>query len=447
MNQAAYTSTRPPRVRLRIARRRLDDAGEVRADLIGEALARSWQRCLAGGLPQRGRSQGGPHASAAQCARAAERAGALLRHALPTMESLLPHVQAAGGLLLLSDAQGMLLQALGDDGFAARAQRVALRPGAFWSEPVRGTNAIGTALADGRPVAVLGAEHYLARNAFLSCAAAPIVDSQGRTLGALDISGDHRALPAAAMPATLGLVCLGARTIERSLFEAAHAGDWRLRLHRRCAGPGAPAPVSLAVGEDGTLRGTDGLDGAQRQELPAALPVALMNATEGPPQEIELGGLGRWWVVCERPRAGAPATPAADDTAARRAVFVRARALLDDAGWLLVRASPDAELQAFAAALHRSGPRHAGRLVPLDAGTLFDAAAWRRALAGVGGGTLLLGGVERLPLAAQAALVSCLAAERNFDLIATHATSLGTGVLAGGFRTDLYDRLQAQALA
>lgn len=446
MNPPAYTSARPPRIRLRIARRRLDDAGEVRADLIGEALARSWQRCLAGGLPQQGRSQGGPHASAAQCARAVARAQTLLRHALPTMESLLPHVLASGSLLLLADAQGMVLQALGDDGFASRAQRVALRPGAFWSEPVRGTNAIGTALADGRPVAVLGAEHYLARNAFLSCAAAPIVDSQGRTLGALDISGDHRALPAAAMPSTLGLVCLGVRTIERSLFEAAHAGDWRLRLHRRGDGPGPSAPASLALGEDGALRGADGITRELRKELPAALPPELIGAADGAPQEIELGGLGRWWAVCERPRAGAPATPVPNETAARRAVFVRARALLDDAGWLLVRASPDAELQAFAAALHRSGPRHAGRLVQVDGGTLFDPAAWRRALDGLAGGTLLLGGVERLPLTVQSALTACLAAERDFDLIATHATSLGAGVLAGGFRTDLYERLQAQAL-
>lgn len=447
MNRPAYTAPRPSRTRLRIARRQLDDEGEVRADLIGEALAHSWQRCLTGGLPQQGRSQGGPHASAAQCARAIERADALIRHAQPVMETLRPHVEAAGGLLLLADAQGMILTAVGDDGFATRAQRVALRPGALWSEPVRGTNAIGTALADGRPVAVHGAEHYLARNAFLSCCAAPIVDSHGRILGALDISGDHRALPAEALPSTLGLVCLGVRSIERSMFDATHAGDWRLRLHRDRAALSGSAEASLALSEDGRLRGAVGLPPALRTTLPERLPAGWRRDPGVDPHELEIDGLGRWWVVCERPQTDAVAAAELGEHRARRAVFVRARALLDDAGWLLVRASPDLELQSFAAALHRSGPRRGGRLVQVDAKGIAQGADWQRVQQDAVGGTLLLGGVESLPLPAQAGLVAALRAGLDFDLIAAHATGLGAGVLAGRFRVDLHERLTAQTLS
>jgi transcriptional regulator of acetoin/glycerol metabolism len=97
--------------------------------------------------------------------------------------------------VILADAQGLLLQALGDASFVDRAQRVALRPGASWHEQWRGTNAIGTALAEGSAVVVHVAEHYLERNGFLTCAAAPIADPGGQWVGALDIwrpRGYHR---------------------------------------------------------------------------------------------------------------------------------------------------------------------------------------------------------------------------------------------------------------
>ena len=84
------------------------------------------------------------------------------------------------------------LPALGDASFLDHAQRVALRPGANWHEQWRGTNAIGTALAESAPVVVHGGEHFLERNALLTCTTAPIVDPTGRLLGALDISGDQR---------------------------------------------------------------------------------------------------------------------------------------------------------------------------------------------------------------------------------------------------------------
>jgi transcriptional regulator of acetoin/glycerol metabolism len=131
----------------------------------------------------------------------------------------------------------MLLHALGDASFRTARQRVALRPGAIWHEQWRGTNAIGTALAEGAPVVVHGGEHYLERNGFLTCAAAPIIDPAGRLLGALDISGDQRGYHRH----TLGLVRSAARMIEHRLFEARTAASLRLRLHPSPRG-WAPSP-------------------------------------------------------------------------------------------------------------------------------------------------------------------------------------------------------------
>lgn len=66
----------------------------------------------------------------------------------------------------LANAQGMLPRCLGDAAFVGRAERVALRPGAHWAESHRSTNAIGTALAEGQRVVVRGGEHDLARHGF-----------------------------------------------------------------------------------------------------------------------------------------------------------------------------------------------------------------------------------------------------------------------------------------
>ena len=67
----------------------------------------------------------------------------------------------------------MLMHTLGSPGFVDKAERVALTCGASWHESHRGTNAIGTALAEGTAVEVHGGEHFLERNSFLTCAASP----------------------------------------------------------------------------------------------------------------------------------------------------------------------------------------------------------------------------------------------------------------------------------
>ena len=179
---------------LRAARRELLDTGRLSVEALDEGLSRSWLRSRDFGLDPVGRPPGAPHASGAQLRRALERQHELVAHARPVMEDLFEQTRDSDGLVILADAQGLLLGALGDGRFVDRAQRVALRPGAIWDERWRGTNAIGTALAEQQPVAVLGGEHFLERNAFLSCTAAPIRDPQGRVLDAVIVKSSGQPL-------------------------------------------------------------------------------------------------------------------------------------------------------------------------------------------------------------------------------------------------------------
>ncbi len=247
---------RPTSAQLREARRTVLDSGgrvDVPLQQLDPRLARSWLRSSRGGLTPEGRSSGAPHASAAQLARALDLHREFVAHAGPVMEYLFEQTRDSGSMVILADARGMLLHALGDLPFMDRAERVALRPGANWHEQVRGTNAIGTALADRSATAVRGAEHYLERNGFLACAAAPILDPAGQLLGVLDISGEHRS----AHPHTLGLARAGARMIEQRLFDTRHHAALRLRFHRHAEGIATLTEGQLAVSHDGWVLGAN----------------------------------------------------------------------------------------------------------------------------------------------------------------------------------------------
>ena len=145
------------------------------------------------------------------------------------------------------------MHTLGDPLFVDKAERVSLSAGASWREEHRGTNAIGTAIAEENPVEIHGAEHFLERNGFLTCAAAPIMSSCGHVAGILDISGEqHRG-----HPMTLGLVSTAARMIENRLLIATSRRHIRLHLHAQAEGIGTVAEGIVVLSDDGWVIGAN----------------------------------------------------------------------------------------------------------------------------------------------------------------------------------------------
>ena len=449
---------------LRTARRQWLEQGQVETGLIPDTLRASWARCRDFGLAPEGRPQGAPHASAAQLARALEHRHALVSHARPVMAFLNDQVQGSDSLVLLADAQGLLLHSTGDAHFADRAARVALRPGAQWSEQWRGTNAIGTALAEGQPLVVHAGEHYLQRNGFLTCAAAPIADPAGQLLGVLDISGDRRGYHRH----TLALVRSGARMVEHQLFTARHAAGIVVRLHAQAEGLGTVTEGLAALSEDGWLVGatTAALEllGLARRDIGAATvervfgaDLARLLAPGAAPRPLPRGpGQPPLWMRVEpghtlRPHASArsspkPAatTPASDapwrpldalaalDTgdAAFAATLARARRVLDKPAIpLLLCGETGTGKDVLARALHASSTRRSQPFVAVNCAalpeTLIEAelfgyrpgaftGASRHGAPGrireAHGGTLFLDEIGDMPLAMQARLLRVLEA-------------------------------------
>ena len=156
---------------------------------------------------------GAPHASSPQLARALGASANWRPRPAPVMEFLHEPTRDTSSISGCWPTDGMLLQTLGDPQFLGRAERVALRVGATLAEQFRGTNAIGTALTESRAMVVHADEHYLERNGFLTCAAAPSLDPRGPLLQCAGRVGRSPGLPP-----PLGLRS-AARVIEHRLFD------------------------------------------------------------------------------------------------------------------------------------------------------------------------------------------------------------------------------------
>src|SRR5256885_2395221 len=117
----------------------------------------------------------------------------LVRATRSVLDYLTDFLAASGYVVVLSDAKGRLLDVLGDATIRRRLARIDFVPGGDWSEAAAGTNAIGTALADGHGVQLMAAEHYCDGWTDLTCTAAPIRHPfTGEVMGVLDVTGDYR---------------------------------------------------------------------------------------------------------------------------------------------------------------------------------------------------------------------------------------------------------------
>jgi transcriptional regulator of acetoin/glycerol metabolism len=158
-----------------------------------------------------------------------EQSRVLCAHATPVMESLREQIVNTQSMIVLTDANGLILHSVGDDDFLQRAEKVALRPGANWAEEKQGTNAIGTAIAERSPTVVHGDEHYLTANRFLTCSSVPILDPYGDLIGVLDVTGDHRSYH----QHTMALAKMSVQMIENHLFTNTFRETLQIAFHAR----------------------------------------------------------------------------------------------------------------------------------------------------------------------------------------------------------------------
>ncbi|MFG6147801.1 sigma-54-dependent Fis family transcriptional regulator [Halobacillus sp. B23F22_1] len=132
----------------------------------------------------------------------------------PFMEDLFEIVEGTNSIIAFSDNEGVVLELQGDNDITINATSTNFKVGVHMNEKLIGTNSIGTSLALGRPVQVVGAEHYCKAWHTSHCSSAPIKDPcTNEVIGALTLIGYLRSTH----PHSLALVKTAAETVVRLL--------------------------------------------------------------------------------------------------------------------------------------------------------------------------------------------------------------------------------------
>ncbi len=176
---------------------------------------------------------------------AARRAGPL-GTALPVVRRLLlDDARAAGCIVAVADAAGRLVWVDGAHPTRSAAEGMGFVPGADWAEEHVGTSAPGTALRLGRPVQIRAEEHYATAVKAYSCTAVPLRDASGSVVGAVDLTGDERAVERHTLP----LLAAAAAAAEAELALAALRSPVTVP-----ATPAVPASLDLLGSDTAVLR-------------------------------------------------------------------------------------------------------------------------------------------------------------------------------------------------
>ncbi|GAA4128550.1 GAF domain-containing protein [Actinomadura keratinilytica] len=226
-------------------------------------VARSWSRVMRLGLAPDG-DNGRDPLGADEVAR--RRLDSPLGEVIDELGQLIGSLaDAAQFLLVVTDADGVILWRQGAPAIRRRADDLGFCEGATWTEAKVGTNAIGTALAEAAPVELFSAEHFEQAQHPWFCTASPVHDPRtGELLGVVDVSGPALTLH----PAIGALVETGTRLAESRLWQR-HLR--RLERLRRSAAPlvGTSGGPLLLVDDDGWVAHSSGVAATQRVAAPA----------------------------------------------------------------------------------------------------------------------------------------------------------------------------------
>ncbi|CAI8706666.1 sigma-54-dependent Fis family transcriptional regulator [Pseudomonas sp. IT-P291] len=232
----------------RLAREKLHLEGEVPDGVLRAEIDASWRRSLSHGVHFNAKHELALESSASLDVLLANNR-LLIDAALPAIDYLAER-QGKEGLIILANSDATILAV---EGRADRLKGSGLQDitlGACWSEAVRGTNALGTALVEAQPTLIDCGEHYLDRLSDFSCTSVPIHCPQGDILGVLDLTREG---PLGRAHDSTALLAMAVSQIESRVFNASYPDEIVLAFHSRRQYLESPWQGLLAVSLGGQI--------------------------------------------------------------------------------------------------------------------------------------------------------------------------------------------------
>lgn len=190
-------------------------------------IENSWRRCLISHKLDPAR-QGPPKTlTETEVRHVAEPMEETIRLLTPELDDLARVLRDAGYCVNFADANAtMLFSRLPGEADAKMFMDWKIYTGSNFAETFEGTNGLGTALAEQKPILVHRDEHFRAQWHMFSCAVAPLFDQAGRLAGAVNITSCREDLERTAHQLALAVTMEATRRMEGAIFRDHFRNAW-----------------------------------------------------------------------------------------------------------------------------------------------------------------------------------------------------------------------------
>ncbi|KQT20203.1 MULTISPECIES: sigma-54-dependent Fis family transcriptional regulator [Bradyrhizobium] len=461
-------------------------------------IANSWRRCLISHKLDPAR-QGPPQTlTEAEIRHVVAPMEETIRLVTPELDDLARVLRDAGYCVNLADTNAiMLFSRLPGEADARMFLDWKIYTGSNFAETFEGTNGLGTALADQKPILVHRDEHFRAQWHMFSCAVAPLFDHAGRLAGAVNITSCRADLERTAHQLALAVTLEATRRMEGAIFRGHFRDAWIATV------PGDGGSGLLAYNDDrrivGACRSARALLGLTDGMIASGIDLSRyvrfdQHAARGSEEIVELrradgAALGRGHVApplrarsSARPLAPRRDVPVDRFNALHRLAgrdpgliksVKRLGSVSDHDLPVLLQGETGVGKDLFARAIHAASKRALNNYVALNCAAMpeslidaelfgYEAGAFTGArrdgskglIVQADGGTLFLDEIGDMPIALQTRLLRVLENREvwplgalkpvavDIRLISASHRDLGRMAEQGAFRADLYFRLR-----
>ncbi len=221
-----------------------------------DPILRSWSRCMSEYGLDPSRSVPAQIVEQARLRDHQEQIDEFMRIARSGMEQLYKSVADDGYVVLLTNAQGIAVDFVGDLN-DPDLKRAGLYLAADWGEGRAGTCGVGTCIVEKEPISCHQADHFDCAHLSLTCNSAPLFDPNGNLFGVLDISALVSPVPRESQRLALRLATLHARLLEDANFLHVFRDRHILRLSSAWSMVDVAAEAMIAFDSDGLIAGVN----------------------------------------------------------------------------------------------------------------------------------------------------------------------------------------------